>query len=201
MKKRVVIIGGSIGGLSAALVLASAIKGELDFELSIIEKGGKEADLYKADVYNVPMFRAGINGEEIIASTKEQLSKLAKVDFIEGEATEIRGEKGNFEVSGAGFVKKADYVIVATGAGACNIKGLESFVKPHTLMPKPGKVCLEVSGRNVIKDGIYAAGIVSGVTTMVACAMGSATETACAILSDIAGGIAVIHDFKGSRQA
>ncbi|MCI5969056.1 FAD-dependent oxidoreductase [Helicobacter sp.] len=199
MAKKVVIIGGSVAGLSAALVLASAIKGELDFELSIIEKGGKEADLYKADVYNVPLFRAGINGEEIISSTKEQLSKLAKVEFVESEVTEIRGEKGNFEVIGAGFAKKADYVIVATGANACNIKGLESFVKPHTLMPKPGKIRLEVSGRNVVKEGIYAAGIVSGVTTMVACAMGSATETACAILSDIAGSVVVIHDFKGSR--
>ena len=199
MKKRVVIIGGSIAGLSAALVLASAIKGELDFELSVIEKGGKEADLHQACVYNVPLFKSGIDGEEIITSTKEQLNKLAKVEFIEGEATEIRGEKGNFEVSGEGFVKKADYVIVATGASACEIKGLEFFVKPHKLMPKPGKVCLEVSGRNVVRDGIYAAGIVSGVTTMVACAMGSATETACAILSDIAGNVAVIHDFKGSR--
>lgn len=197
--KKVVIIGGSIAGLSAALVLASAIKGELSFELTLIEKGGKEADLYKADVYNVPLFKAGINGEEIIDSTKEQLQKLAKVNFIAGEATEISGEKGNFIVNGAGFSQKADYVIVATGANACNIKGLESFVKPHTLMPKPGKICLEVGARNVIKDGIYAAGIVSGVTTMVACAMGSATESACAILSDIAGNVAVIHDFKGSR--
>ncbi|TLD83249.1 NAD(P)/FAD-dependent oxidoreductase [Helicobacter sp. MIT 11-5569] len=197
--KKVVIIGGSIAGLSAALVLASAIKGELSFELAIIEKGGKEADLYKADVYNVPLFKAGINGEEIIDSTKEQLQKLAKVNFIAGEVTEISGEKGNFMVNGTGFSEKADYVIVATGANACNIKGLESFVKPHTLMPKPGKICLEVGARNVIKDGIYAAGIVSGVTTMVACAMGSATESACAILSDIAGNVAVIHDFKGSR--
>ena len=73
MTKRIVIIGGSIAGLSAALVLASAIKGDLDFQITIVEKGGKEADLYKAEVYNVPLFNAGIGGEEIIAKTKAQI--------------------------------------------------------------------------------------------------------------------------------
>lgn len=199
MQKRVVIIGGSIAGLSAALVLASAIKGDLDFCITIVEKGGKEADLYKAEVYNVPLFAAGIGGEAIIAQTKAQIEKLAKVQFVEGEVLEIVGTKGDFVVKGNGIVLNADYIIVATGANACNIKGLESFVVPHTLMPKPGKICFKVGARNEIKSGIYAAGIVSGVTTMVACAMGSATESACAILSDIAGSVAVLHDLKGSR--
>ena len=199
MQKRVVIIGGSIAGLSAALVLASAIKGDLDFCITIVEKGGKEADLYKAEVYNVPLFAAGIGGEAIIAQTKAQIEKLAKVQFVEGEILEIVGTKGDFVVKGNGIVLNADYIIVATGANACNIKGLESFVVPHTLMPKPGKICFKVGARNEIKSGIYAAGIVSGVTTMVACAMGSATESACAILSDIAGSVAVLHDLKGSR--
>ena len=199
MKKRVVIIGGSIAGLSAALVLASAIKGDLVFCITIVEKGGKEADLYKAEVYNVPLFAAGIGGEAIIAQTKAQIEKLAKVQFVEGEVLEIVGTKGDFVVKGNGIALDADYIIVATGANACNIKGLESFVVPHTLMPKPGKICFKVGARNEIKSGIYAAGIASGVTTMVACAMGSATESACAILSDIAGSVAVLHDLKGSR--
>lgn len=199
MQKRVVIIGGSIAGLSAALVLASAIKGDLDFCITIVEKGGKEADLYKAEVYNVPLFAAGIGGEAIIAQTKAQIEKLAKVQFVEGEVLEIVGTKGDFVVKGNGIAFNADYIIVATGANECNIKGLESFVVPHTLMPKPGKICFKVGARNEIKSGIYAAGIVSGVTTMVACAMGSATESACAILSDIAGSVAVLHDLKGSR--
>lgn len=199
MTKHITIIGGSIGGLTAALVLASAIKGDLDFAISIVEKGGNEADLYKAEVYNVPLFKAGISGEEIIAQTKEQLQKLANVSFVYGNVQEISGNKGSFSISGENVALKADYVIVATGANACEIKGLESFVKPHTLMPKAGKICLGVTGRNIVKDGIYAAGIVSGVTTMVSCAMGSATEAACAILSDIAGSVAVLHDAKGTR--
>lgn len=199
MTKHITIIGGSIGGLTAALVLASAIKGDLDFAISIVEKGGNEADLYKAEVYNVPLFKAGISGEEIITQTKEQLQKLANVSFVYGNVQEISGNKGSFSISGENVALKADYVIVATGANACEIKGLESFVKPHTLMPKAGKICLEVTGRNIVKDGIYAAGIVSGVTTMVSCAMGSATEAACAILSDIAGSVAVLHDAKGTR--
>ena len=39
MKKRITIIGGSIAGLSAALVLASAKNDELDFDINIIDSG------------------------------------------------------------------------------------------------------------------------------------------------------------------
>ncbi|CAM2863838.1 FAD-dependent oxidoreductase [Helicobacter burdigaliensis] len=198
---KVAIVGGSIAGLSSALVLASAIKNELNFEISIFDEGGSKADLYKAEIYNVPLFPRGIGGKEIIEKTKEQINSLAKVSYIEKKVDEISGSKGDFSlVAGGENFGKFDYVILATGAGECAIKGLEDKVKPHPLMPKPGKIMLENSGRNLIKEGMYAAGLASGVTTMVACAMGSANESACAILSDIAGTTAVIHDLKGSRS-
>ena len=37
MKKSVVIVGGSIAGLTTALVLASAKNSELDFDITIID--------------------------------------------------------------------------------------------------------------------------------------------------------------------
>lgn len=198
MKKNIVIIGGSIAGLTAALVLASAKNNELDFEISIIDNG--TADLNAVAIYNVPLFPRGIIGKDIINQVKSQIDSLLKINYINGTITQISGQKGNIVVSGEHINLICDYAIIATGASKCEIKGLESFIKPHNLMNKPNKIRLETKNRNEIKDGIYAAGTVSGVTSMVTTAMGSASEAACAILSDIKGEIVVPHDTPATRK-
>lgn len=198
MKKKITIIGGSVAGLNVALILSSAINKDLDFDITIIDEG--KADILKAEVYNVPFFPKAIKGEEIISATKKQIEGFTKVNYIQAKATEISGSKGSLNVKTTQGEFHSEYLIVATGASECDIKGLESFIEPHTLMPKPGKIKLKYNGRNLIKDGVYVAGIASGVTSMVSCALGSAAETACAILSDIKGSVSVIHDFKDSRK-
>ncbi|MCX2683608.1 FAD-dependent oxidoreductase [Campylobacter sp. MIT 21-1685] len=199
MKKSIVIIGGSIAGLSAALFFAAAKNDELDFALTVFDE--KKGDLNAAAIYNVPFFPRGAKADEIYAHIKGQISSMLEVKYIDSAVVEIQGRKGDFTiVDSEGLKVKSDYIIVATGASKCNIKGLEDFIRPHTLMPKEGKIRLECYGRQMIKDGIYAAGLVSGVTTMVACAMGSANESACAILSDIKGTLSVHHDTPSSRS-
>lgn len=198
MKKTITIIGGSIAGLTSALILASAKNNELDFDITIIDEG--KADLNAVAVYNSPLFPSGIVGKDIIAKTKEQIASLLKVNYISGKATEISGEKGNFEVKGENISVKSEYVILATGATSFDIKGLGDIVLPHNLMNKPNKIRLKHSGRQEVKAGIYVAGLASGVTSMVTTAMGSAGEAACAILSDIKGEIVVAHDTPTSRK-
>lgn len=198
MKKRVTIIGGSIAGLTAALVLASAKNNELDFEINIVDEG--KADLNAAAIYNVPLFPRGITGKDIIAKTKEQINGLLKVNYIEGKIDEISGSKGNLKAKGNGIALESDYIILATGASAFNVSGLGDIVKEHKLMNKPNKIRLEYTGRQEVKDGIYVAGLASGVTTMVTAAMGSASEAACAILSDIKGAVTIVHDTPTSRS-
>lgn len=198
MKKSVVIVGGSIAGLTAALVLASAKNAELDFAISIIDDN--KADLQAVAIYNVPLFPRAITGKEIIESTKKQIDSLLKVEYIQGCVTEISGKKGDFQVIGEGINKTAEYIILATGASRFDIKGLDNVVVPHELMNKPNKIKLRWSGRQQVQEGIYVAGLASGVTTMVTCAMGSASEAACAILSDIKGEVTIVHDTPTSRK-
>ncbi|MDO7253341.1 FAD-dependent oxidoreductase [Helicobacter cappadocius] len=198
MKKKIIIIGGSIAGLNTALILASAINKDLDFEITIIDEG--KADILKAEVYNVPFFPKAIKGEEIISHIKNQITSFTKISYINAKATEISGNNGALVIKSTQGEFNAEYAVIATGASECDIKGLEEFIEPHDLMPKPGKIKLKHTGRNLIKDGVYVAGIASGVTSMVSCALGSAAETACAILSDIKGSVSVIHDFKDSRK-
>ncbi|RAX55301.1 hypothetical protein CCY99_00960 [Helicobacter sp. 16-1353] len=198
MKKRITIIGGSIAGLTSALILASAKNNELDFEINIIDEG--KADLNAVAIYNVPLFPKGIIGKDIIAKTKEQVDSLLKVKYINGKINEISGDKGALKAIGENINLESDYIILATGASAFDIKGLGNIVKEHNLMNKPNKIRLEYKGRQEVKSGIYVAGIASGVTSMVTAAMGSASEAACAILSDIKGEIVVAHDTPTSRK-
>ncbi len=198
MKKSILIVGGSISGLAAALVLASAKSAELDFDISIVDDG--KADLNAVAIYNVPLFPKGIVGKDIIEQTRKQIDALLKVSYISGTISEISGSKGAFVGSGEGVNVKADYVVLATGASRFDIKGLGDIVRPHELMNKPNKIRLATTGRQLVKDGVYAAGLASGVTTMVACAIGSGAEAACAILSDIKGEVSIIHDTPTSRS-
>lgn len=199
MKKRVVIVGGSIAGLTSALVLASAKNDALDFEITVIDEG--KADLNAVAVYNAPLFPRGIEGKEIIAKTREQIDALISAKYLDGKVSEISGEKGAFKVASSVGEFECDYVILATGASAFDIKGLGEVILPHKIMNKPNKICLKWSGRQEVKAGVYAAGLASGVTSMVTTAMGSASEAACAILSDIKGEIVVAHDTPSSRKA
>ncbi|HIH2076826.1 TPA: FAD-dependent oxidoreductase [Campylobacter jejuni] len=197
MKKSIAIIGGSIAGLSAALFFASAKNEELDFDITVFDEG--KADLKAAAIYNVPFFPKGAKADEIYTHIKAQIASMLEVKYIDSKVS-ISGEKGDFTVNDEqGLGIKADYIIVATGANKSDIKELEDFVIPHELMPKPNKFCFKHHGRQIIKEGIYAAGLASGVTTMVACAMGSANEAACAILSDIKGAVSVYHDTPTTR--
>lgn len=199
MKTSITIIGGSVAGLTSALIFASAKGEKLDFDITIIDEG--KGDLHGAAIYNAPLYPLGIKAADIYAQLKKQIDSMLQVRYISGKATEVSGEKGNFTTKGESFdAVKSDYVIFATGATSFEIKGFESFVKPHTLIPKPNKVRLEWSGRQELKKGAYVAGIASGVTSMVTTAMGSASEAACAIISDISGEVAYHHDTPTSRK-
>ncbi|PAF52147.1 FAD-dependent oxidoreductase [Helicobacter sp. 13S00477-4] len=197
MTKKILIIGGSVGGLNTALTLASAINKDLDFAICVIDEG--DGDIFKAQIYNVPFFPKAATGEMIIEQFKKQIESFTKVNYIQAKATEISGSKGAFKLKTTKGDFEGDYIVLATGANAFDIQGLGNITEPHSLMTKPGKIKLKHTQRNLIKDGIYVAGIASGVTSMVGCALGSAAESACAILSDIKGTITVQHDFKGSR--
>lgn len=197
MKKSVLIVGGSISGLAAALVLASAKSVELDFDITIVDDG--KADLNAVAIYNVPLFPRAIKGKDIIEQTRKQIDSLLQVRYINGTISEVSGSKGAFTSKGEGISVNSDYVILATGASRFDIKGFGDIVRPHELMNKPNKIRLATTGRQLVKEGVYAAGLASGVTTMVACAIGSGAEAACAILSDIKGEVSIIHDTPTSR--
>ena len=197
--KDVVIVGGGVAGLGAALTLCSLNEKSGKFSVSVFD-GGK-SDFKKAELYNVPFLKKGFSGIEALNEIKAQINTFGNVEFKDEEVISITGEKGNFEVKSNSGSVSCKYVILATGAHELNVtlNGKEIKTVPHELMPKPGMIRVEFSGRQQLQDGIYVAGLVAGVTTMFATALGSGVEAACAIFSDVEGKVVISHDSPNSR--
>ncbi len=195
--KDIIIIGGGVAGLGAALTLGS---NKSAINTLVIDDG--KSDLKKAELHNIPFVKKGTSGIEALEALKANALEFSSVEFKEGRVLSIDGSKGEFSVKGDGFEFKSKYVILATGAHELNIllNGNAIPTQSHDLMPKDGFIKIDCESRQKLQDGIFVAGLLSGVTTMYATALGSGVEASCAILSDIANKITIIHDFKGSRD-
>ncbi|PID47454.1 MAG: hypothetical protein CR967_04460 [Proteobacteria bacterium] len=196
----VIIIGGGVAGLGAGITLGSSERSKIGSLKTLIIDNGK-SDLKSAALYNVPFIPKGMKGKDALKKLKEDALFFKSVSFVEDTAKSIDTNGDSFLVKTLKGEYKAKYIILATGASSFDIKinGKQVPTKEHTLMPKPGKIKLELSGRQELHEGIYVAGLLSGVTTMYATALGSGVEAACAILSKIANKCAIIHDFDGIK--
>lgn len=196
----VIIIGGGVSGLGAALTLGSCEGSKLGGFKTLVLDNGK-SDLKKAKLYNVPYLKQGESGENALEMLKNDALKFKSVSFKNAEVMSVDGKYGEFNVKTEDETYSANSVVLATGTHNLDItlNGENIPTKPHELIPKPGKIRVEYSGRNELAEGLYVAGLLSGVTTMYATALGSGVEVASAIISKKAGKVAVIHDFEGSR--
>ncbi len=199
--KDVVIIGGGVAGFGAALTLGSSEGKRLgDINTLVIDDG--KSDLKKAELHNVPFVKKGTSGVEALEMLKKDALEFKSVSFKEDTVLSIEGEEGDFTVKCEKEEIKTKFIILATGAHELNISlnGKQVETLPHELMPKDGLIKVAYKGRQELQSGIYVAGLIAGVTTMYATALGSGVEAACAILSKMGGKLTIIHDFKGSRQ-
>ncbi len=199
--KDVVIIGGGVAGLGAALTLGSSEGSKRGrIETLVIDNG--KSDLKKAELHNVPFVKKGTSGVEALEQLKKDALEFSSVEFVEDSVLSIEGEAGDFTIKGEKTEVKSKFIVLATGAHELNIilNGKKIPTETHELMPKDGMIKISFNGRQKFKEGIFIAGLLSGVTTMYATALGSGVEAACAILSEIGGKTVIVHDFKGSRD-
>ncbi|MEO2082962.1 MAG: FAD-dependent oxidoreductase [Desulfurobacteriaceae bacterium] len=186
-----VIIGGGPAGLSCALTLADgekrfeAVKGK---RFAVVDSGSSDA--LKAVLNNVPGVKKGTTGEEFLQVLKSQVEEFESVNLIDGEVSEVFGEKGKFKiVLSDGRELEAEKVVFATGFHSFNIKSELVEVIPHPRSPRPGKVALRPK-----VEGVFVAGLAAGEITMIATACGSGVDVACKILEDWNGKVVVGHD-------
>ncbi|NPA52654.1 MAG: NAD(P)/FAD-dependent oxidoreductase [Aquificae bacterium] len=192
----VLIVGGGVSGLSCALTLASA-KGKFSWadNKRYLVIDNQSSDLLKAMLNNVPGVKQGSLGREVLEYIKKQIDFYGCVDFVNDRVLSATGEKGNFVIETQGSLKfVGDYLVLATGFHEFNILGLDVEVVPNKKAPRPGKVMIKTDRDFKVKEGLYVAGLLAGVSSMFATASGSGTQVACNIMEEWAGKPIVIHD-------
>jgi len=185
--KDTIIIGGGAAGMSCALVLGSGLKkpfGEGKKVAIIMHQ--KASHLQTALFNNVLGLQPGTLGKDILESGKQQLANLyPEVEQIETEKVkEIIETDFGFTV----ITNKNNYdtkrVVICVGyTNLINIKGLESYIKPH---PKAAiekdRIWLE-NKDHLIKENLYVAGTLAGWRSQFAIASGSGAHVATDILT------------------
>lgn len=192
----VIIVGGGVSGLSCALHIASAKKSKdwaKDKSILVVDAG--KSDLNKAQLFNAPGITSGLTGTELLANLRKQVESYGGVDFSEDEVKDVQGEHGDFTVSFAnGESNKSELVVIATGFNAMTIASLADKTSVNANAPRAGKVQLQIDSENQIKKGLFAAGAVSGASSMFASAAGSGVQVSCNIFKLWNGSPAYVHD-------
>ncbi len=193
----VVIVGGGASGLSCALTLASSrgrgwswAEGK---RYLVIDDG--RSDMNRSLFNNVPGVPKGTLGKELIRNIREQIESYGGVDFVEDRVVRAEGERGSFRVStekGAEF--ESEFLVLATGFHRFEIEGLGVKVVENRRSPKPGRVMVVHDGNFKVREGLYVAGLLAGVSSMFTIAAGTGVQVAIDILSIWAGKPVVIHD-------
>lgn len=182
-----IIIGGGAAGLSCALVLGSGLKKPFseDRKVAIIIHQ-KTSHLQNALFNNVLGLKPGTLGKDILTDGIQQLTDLYPEVFqIENEkVNKISKVAEGFLVTTNKKTYNTKRVVIAVGyTNLLNIKGLESYTKPH---PRAGieknRIWLE-NTNHLIKENLYVAGTLAGWRSQFAIASGSGAHVATDILT------------------
>ncbi len=191
----VLIIGGGAAGYGCALTLASV---EDKFEWA---KGRKhmmlddgQSDILKARFYNLAGVEFGIGGDTLLQTMQKQLANYQSVQQLPLKVIKIEDNSEGFRVyCEDGSLYEATRVVLATGMHSFDIRVEGVEIVPHEDVLKPHKIYLKHSD-NIIRQGLYVAGLASGAKTMFAIANGDGVKVACQIFKEWTGKPMVAHD-------
>jgi len=195
----VLIIGGGVAGMSAALVLGSAKKKPFAIDKKIgILMHQKSSALNGALFNNVLGIAPGTTGKELLENGRKQLTETyPHVHQIANEkVTSVQPIDGGFEI----VTNKSSYcsriVVVAVGpSNLFNIKGLEQYIEPHKNLPARKQRIQLKNTNHKVSENLYVSGVLAGWRSQFATAAGSGAHVATDILTLWNGGqTAMVHD-------
>jgi len=109
MKTReVIVVGGGIAGLSAAIYLARAQRDTL-----VIDSGHSMAK-WEPKVENYLGFPKGVDGEDLLKSGRKQAERYG-AEFLEDKITDVSSEEDAFSLRGGKTSYRANRLLLATG--------------------------------------------------------------------------------------
>ncbi|SEP76170.1 FAD-dependent oxidoreductase [Flavobacterium urocaniciphilum] len=183
----VLIIGGGVSGVSAALLFGSAKEKPfmMDKKIAIIahQKASSLQNALFNNAYGIP---AGKLGSELLVESLEHLAhNYPHINQIIGEKVlKISGEVGNFTITTNKNSYQSKIVVIGIGAGnPFTIEGLEQYVIPHKkAAPEKNRIQLE-NNDHLVAEGIYAIGTLAGHRSQLVIAAGSGASAATDILT------------------
>jgi len=187
MEFDVLIIGGGVSGMSAALLFGSAQHKSFMFNKKIgIIVHQKTSSLQTAIFNNAYGITPGKKGNELLEESKIHLEKLyPHIDQIENEKVlTISGESPLFSISTNKNIYRAKNIIIGIGAGnPFTIEGLDEYIIPHQ-KAAPEKNRLQLKNQDyLVKPGLYAVGTLAGLRSQLMIAAGSGAAVATDIMT------------------
>jgi thioredoxin reductase len=183
----VLIIGGGVAGVSAALIFGSAKEKSfmVDKKIGIIAHQ-KASSLQNALFNNAYGIAPGTLGRNLLNSSLEHLQNLyPQILQIEGEkVVRISGEFGNFSITTNKNTYHSKLIMIGIGAGnPFTIEGLENYIIPHKKSaPEKNRIQLE-NNDHLVTEGIYVIGTLAGHRSQLVIAAGSGASAATDVLT------------------
>ena len=183
----VLIIGGGVSGVSAAIIFGSAKEKSfmVDKKIGIIAHQ-KASSLQNALFNNAYGIAPGTLGRNLLNSSLEHLQNLyPQILQIEGEkVVRISGEFENFTITTNKNTYHSKLIMIGIGAGnPFTIEGLENYIIPHKkAAPEKNRIQLE-NNDHLVTEGIYAIGTLAGHRSQLVIAAGSGASAATDVLT------------------
>lgn len=170
MSKKVVVIGGGVSGLTAAIYLARA-----NFEVKVFNGYSMGALSNSPIVENFPGFPIGISGYELLDNMRQQAEKfgaeiidekIEKIDYVNNAVLSDFDETYDY-----------DHLIIATGtshrkltaknASKYEHKGIHYCATCDGIVYKGKNVCVVGGGNTALTEALYLSEICRTVTLIV----------------------------------
>lgn len=183
----VLIIGGGVSGVSAALIFGSAKEKSFmtDKKIGIIAHQ-KSSSLQKAIFNNAYGIAPGTLGSNLLNSSLEHLQNLYQhiVQIADEKVLNISGESGNFTITTNKNTYQSKLIMIGIGAGnPFTIEGLENYIIPHKkAAPEKNRIQL-ANNDHLVTEGIYAIGTLAGQRSQLVIAAGSGASAATDVLT------------------
>jgi len=195
----VLIIGGGVAGMSAALVLGSARKKSFAANKKIgIVMHQKASALNGALFNNVLGIAPGTTGKDLLENGRRQLAETyPHVMRIENEkVTGVLPFETGFKINTNKKCYTSTIVVVAVGpSNLFNIEGLDQYIEPHRNLPARKQRIQLKNSDHKITENLYVTGVLAGWRSQFATAAGSGAHVATDILTLWNGGeTAMVHD-------
>ena len=183
----ILIIGGGVAGVSAALIFGSAKEKSFiaDKQIGIVAHQ-KASSLQNAIFNNAYGIAPGTLGRNLLNSSLEHLQNLyPQILQIEGEkVVRISGEFNNFTITTNKNTYHSKLIMIGIGAGnPFTIEGLENYIIPHKKSaPEKNRIQLE-NNDHLVTEGFYAIGTLAGHRSQLVIAAGSGASAATDVLT------------------